>query len=232
MSSKEEEKTSLSSTLVDIDVDFLNTKELITIAMKRNAEGVETDIYDDFEDQYSLYRHHVVVGNIMEYEKWMASMTKNLEKDKKSNGFLSIMTLNAKTEYLHTLRFRDFHCLMKWLRSDDHNNWAKNGTGLCKEANHDVSQGGASFLPSSIGRVARKILKKKAKMDIMMSSSDEISKAASLPSSTGLTRRCQPFQLCGKSATCCGKPFAIEGPPPEWRQSIVIWCSAVSLFHP
>ena len=218
--------------------DPLHTEDLLRVVAQRNSNTAIDNTFDDFEDQFVVYRHHRVnITNTQNYEKWVEHEVQRLQREAKALGFCSHMNLHAKGEYLHAFRFADYRSVMRWLRSDEHNKWAQQAKQAgYREVGHDVSEGGASFLPTSMRRVAKRILTTQHAQDVKMSS---VLPGQSLLNLNGdvviqrpgvARRRCAPFQPCGN--TCCGKPYAIEGPPPEWRQGIVIWCSATMLFFP
>jgi hypothetical protein len=226
-----ESKTGVSASLINIGDDPLNTADLIDIARTRNGAAANADVFDAFEDQYMAYRHHRVAGGARKkYEAWMQLEVDRLEKDKKACGFLNVMSLNTTGDFLHTFRFRDYRSLVVWLRSDAHRDWARKGEGLCTEIGHDVSQGGAGFLPPSMSRVAQKMLNAQTKRKIAMSA---VAGVENLDESV-LVKAGAPSKRCAPSwgGQFCGYKFAIEGPEPEWRKSIVIWCSACMLFTP
>ena len=232
--SSKTETEGLSSTLIDIGGDPFDTAELIRIASARNAAAACVDAFDAFEDQFAVYRHHSVAnGKRQAYEAWVKAEDERLSRDKKSSGFLSLISLNAANEFLHTFRFRDYSSLIRWLRSDEHRDWGRMGQDLCKELGHDVSQGGASFLPASMSRVAKRMFDAQTKRKVALSKAgiENLDDSVQVKTSSS-SKRCAPFQLWGRDDQCCGKKFAIQGPEPEWRKSIVIWCSACSLFTP
>lgn len=232
MSTKED---GLSSTLINVAYDPLNTQELIRLAGACNAATVSSDSFDSFEDQFSAHRHHRVVnGKNTEYRAWIESEVARLKKNRKVSGFLSLVTINTTSDFLHTFRFRDYRSLLSWLVSNEHQEWGRRAEGLCEELGHDVSQGGVSFLPTSMSPVAKRILKVQTKPKIAMSNTEKTTNQDAYVhvKRQSSSKRCAPFQLCGQGDQCCGQKFAIQGPEPEWRKAVVIFLAGCSMFVP
>lgn len=203
--------------------------ELLEI-VKHSTPANFTGLADEFEDQVVVFEHQQLRAGAKreDYEAWVKGESERLAADDEAD-FMSLMSIPCgEHHYIQAFRFQNYRAVMHWIRSSARTAWLGNGDALCVERGHDVQQGGLSFLPDSMASAAKVLLaKRQSNSQALMG--DEGSAARDKSGLRSGTRHC-----CAAPASkpkCCGREY-VQGPPPLWRNVIVIWAAACSVFIP